>query len=238
MPRDRLNLCEKQLFGDLSFKLLIIHKMPSNLALDADALVNLRRTIIAGKSFNLSTSAGDVASKDSQPGFAHATHIHFDDGTHRVSFPLDTPTRFISSEKPIQLRSVLFAWQNKDVAIPDYIAAVQRLNADLAAPGAAGGSVQNLVFIEKLDLVTWLEGAADESEHIKPLEGEHSATKASAAGNLAAGVSRGEDGRKTAYAPTATGARVLDPRLAQIYRNERTLGDRNTVLRGIKPTVC
>ena len=212
--------------------------MPSNSVLDADALVNLRRAIIAGKSFNLSTSADDVAQKESQPDFAHATHIHFDDGSHRLSFPLDTPTRFISSERPIQLRSVLFAWQNKDVAIPDYIVAVQRLNADLAAPGAAGGSVQNLVFIEKLDLVTWLEGAADESEHIKPLEGEDLVAQADAAGNLAAGASHGGDGKKAAYATTATGARALDPRLAEIYRNERALGDRNTVLRGIKPSVC
>ena len=212
--------------------------MPSTSALDADALVNLRRAVIAGKTFNLSRSVDEVAPNESQPDLAHATYIHFDDGGHPVSFPLDTPTRFISNEKPIQLRSVLFAWQNKDVAIPDYIAAVQRLNAELAAPGAAGGSVQNLVFIEKLDLVTWLEGAADESEHIKPLEGEDSGIQADATGNLAAGTSRGDDGKKAAYATAATGARVLDPRLAEIYKNERTLGDRNTVLRGIKPTVC
>ena len=212
--------------------------MTSSSALDADALVSLRRAVIAGNAFNLSTNADDTAPEESQPDFAHATHIHFNDGNRRVSFPLDVPTRFISSEKSVQLRSVLFAWQNKDVAIPDYIAAVQRLNTDLAVPGAAGGSVQNLVFIEKLDLVTWLEGATDESEHIKPLEGENLAAQASAADSLATGASRGDDGKKAADATTIKGVKVVDPRLAEIYSSERTLGDRNTVLRGIKPTAC
>lgn len=211
--------------------------MTSASTLNTDALVSLRRAVIANSAFNFSTSADDVAPKESQPDLAHATHIHFDDGNRPVSFPLDTPTRFISSEKPVQLRSVLFAWQNKDVAIPDYIAAVQRLNTDLAAPGAAGGSVQNLVFIEKLDLVTWLEGATDESEHIKPLEGEDLAAHGSAADGLAVGASRGDDGKRATDAALIKGVKVLDPRLSEIYRNERTLGDRNTVLRGIKPTV-
>nr|6AF0_C Chain C, Cdc73 protein [Thermothelomyces thermophilus ATCC 42464] len=32
------------------------------------------------------------------------------------------------------------------------------------------------------------------------------------------------------------GRGTLDPRLAQIYSGERRMGDRNTALRGIKPT--
>ena len=210
--------------------------MASTSVIDADALVNLRRTIVAGNAFKLSTSEEDAAPLDSQPDFAHATHIHFDTGDRRISIPLDTPTRFISSDKAVLLRSVLFAWQNKDVAIPDYIAAVQRLNSELATPGAAGGSVQNLAFIEKLDLVTWLEGAADESEYIKPLEGEGADSQSGAAGGLAGSNLRGEESKKVTAASLKE-AKVLDPRLAEIYKNERTMGDRNTVLRGIKPTV-
>ncbi len=33
------------------------------------------------------------------------------------------------------------------------------------------------------------------------------------------------------------GGRTVDPRLREIYNLERRMGDRNTVLRGIKPTV-
>ena len=32
-------------------------------------------------------------------------------------------------------------------------------------------------------------------------------------------------------------AKTIDPRLQEIYNGERRMGDRNTVLRGIKPTV-
>ena len=94
------------------------------------------------------------------------------------------------------------------------------------------------MFIEKLDLVTWLEGATDESEHIKPLEGEDIAAKESAANGLAIGASRGDDGKAAADSTIVKGVKVSDPRLSEIYKNERTLGDRNTVLRGIKQTVC
>ena len=49
---------------------------------------------------------------------------------------------------------------------------------------------------------------------------------------------------KAAPAPAAPGAQAgkpvkeIDPRLQQIYNEERRLGDRNSVLRGAKPTVC
>ena len=61
------------------------------------------------------------------------------------------PTRFESSEKPVDLRSIIFAWQRKDDPITDYIAATRKLNEEL--PGAAGGAVQNLVFAERLELI-------------------------------------------------------------------------------------
>lgn len=110
--------------------------------------------------------------------------------------------------------------------------------------------MQNLVFVERLDLITWLEGASDESEYIKPLEGAAAAAasavdQAQASANIASGAAGGvsavPSGAPGATAPSGGAqqgktAKVVDPRLQEIYNGERKMGDRNSVLRGIKPT--
>lgn len=144
-------------------------------------------------------------------------------------------TRFISSEKPVDLRSIYFAWQQKDSEIRDYIAATQQLNDDVGGTDGAGAAskVQNLVFVERLDLITWLEGASDDSEYIKGLTTDGSATKsAQLASGAAGGVSTVPSG-----AAGGRSGRQVDPRLQEIYNLERKMGDRNSILRGIKPTV-
>ena len=101
-------------------------------------------------------------------------------------------------------------------------------------PRRQGAKVVNLVFSEKLDLITWLEGASNESEFIKSLEGEQEALAAAQnAAGIASGAADGSDGR----AGAVKGAKQVDQRLQEIYSGERKMGDRNTVLRGIKPTV-
>lgn len=209
----------------------------------ADSLLSLRHSIIAAEPY--------VLSEDSKPetstiDLAIAKYVYFGKAEQQILFALDSPTRFLSSGKPVSLRSVVFAWQKKDVAIPDYIAAVQKLNADLLGPNGAGDSVQNLVFIEKLDLVTWLEGAADDSEHIAGLPEElaiAAGVQASVSAGAAAigGVGPGAAVGSAQGALIASGGvrstKVLDPRLAEIYSKERKMGDHNSVLRGIKPTV-
>jgi parafibromin len=167
-----------------------------------------------------------------------------------------------AANQPIDLRSIYFAWLKKDVAIPEYIASAQELNAVLesrhrseagATATAEPPKVLNLVFVERLDLITWLEGASEESEYIKPLEGVDAgaATAAAAATQAArdsAAVASGAaggvptvssgDARSLAAARAAgKGGRVIDPRLQEIYNGERKMGDRNSVLRGIRPTV-
>ena len=93
--------------------------------------------------------------------------------------------------------------------------------------------MQNLVFVERLDLITWLEGASDESEYIKGLDSDSSAAKsAQVASGAAGGVSTVPSG-----AAGARPGKQIDPRLQEIYNLERKMGDRNSILRGIKPTV-
>lgn len=101
------------------------------------------------------------------------------------------------------------------------------------------------MFSEKLDLITWLEGASDESECIRPLGAEEAARQAGQAADVAMGR-QGVGGLEAGVGGVAgvrvdgdgRGEKVIDARLRQIYSGERRMGDRNSVLRGVKPTVC
>lgn len=202
----------------------------------SDALLSLRRAI-SSSSATVPTTSGELSTDASTDDLAKATHLYFSQPIPHI-LPITTPTRFISSETPVDLRSIYFAWQKKDDPVPDYIASAQQLNE------ALGGEqkVKNLVFIEKADLITWLEGASEESEYIKPLEGVDGEGK-TAEGE--AQVATGAAGVPTVPSGGAAGAQVatgrpvkaIDPRLQEIYNGERKMGDRNSVLRGIKPTV-
>jgi len=199
-----------------------------------DPLISLRSAIAANHP-PTPTASPDGSSPDSATdNLAIATHLHFT-APESHTIPFDTPTRFLSSDKSVDLRSIYFAWQNKDSNIPDYIAKAQALNDGLGGADGAGAAskVQNLVFVERLDLITWLEGASDESEYIKILESDGTAAKtAQLASGAAGGVSTVPSG-----AAGARAGKQIDPRLQEIYNLERKMGDRNSVLRGIKPTV-
>ncbi|KAE8336933.1 hypothetical protein BDV24DRAFT_105764 [Aspergillus arachidicola] len=219
-----------------------------------DPLLALRRAIAAG-SLPTPTTSSDPSDQNATDNLAKATHLFFRNPSPQT-IPLDAPTRFFStaSDSAVDLRSIFFAWQKKDVAIPDYIASAQELNESLRQKERKEGEqeeqVQNLVFVERLDLITWLEGASDESEYIKPLEGAAAAAasavdQAQSSANIASGaaggvsaVPSGAPGTTAASGGAQQGktAKVVDPRLQEIYNGERKMGDRNSVLRGIKPT--
>ncbi|OKL57350.1 hypothetical protein UA08_07545 [Talaromyces atroroseus] len=220
----------------------------------SDPLLSLRRAI-AAQALPSPTTSSDVsnANENLTDDLAQASHLYF---THPLphTLPLNTLTRFVSAannDTQVDLRSIFFAWQKKDVAIPEYIASAQEVNEALKRKDAGGNEqVLNLVFVERLDLITWLEGASDDSEYIKPLEGEAAAAATAAAAVADVAASAAEiDAAATATAPktavttSAAGAvagarptKVIDPQLQEIYNGERKLGDRNTVLHGIKPT--
>ena len=193
---------------------------------DHDHLLLLRNAIGADQAFV--PTASDDPGADECP-LAQATHLLFT--AQGTSLPVDAATRFVSNDKPVDLRSIYFAWLNRELAIPEYNAAATSLNEQLAS-----AKVQNLGFIERLDLITWLEGASEESEYIKPLVGDAGDASAAAAVGAASAPSA-KPGASTAAQLTRSGKGALDPRLGSIYDGERRMGDRNTVLRGIKPTV-
>ncbi|OAA48373.1 RNA polymerase II accessory factor, Cdc73 [Metarhizium rileyi] len=193
---------------------------------DQDPLVLLRKAISSSQSFI--PSASEDRGAEECP-LSNASHLQFT--AHGIALAIDTPTRFISNDKPVDLRSIYFAWLNRELAIPEYNASATALNEQLAAAGSEG-KVQNLGFIERLDLITWLEAASEESEYIKPLAGDADAAAAAAAGTAA--VTKA--GAVSTAAQARAGKGTMDPRLASVYDGERKMGDRNTVLRGIKPT--
>ena len=245
-----------------------------------DPLLALRRAI-AASSLPTPTTTPDLSAEAQQQqttdDLATATHLYFQHPTPQT-LPLTSATRFVSasSDSTVDLRSIFFAWQKKDVAIPEYIASAQELNEALKQKREGTEQVQNLVFVERLDLITWLEGASDDSEYIKPLEGAaavavaeaqaeaqaaaQSQAQAQASANIASGAAGGVSSVPSGAAGAGVGAgagagqvapggagasgaaggraaKPIDPRLQEIYNGERKMGDRNSVLRGIKPTV-
>ncbi|KAI1268234.1 RNA pol II accessory factor, Cdc73 family-domain-containing protein [Xylariaceae sp. FL1019] len=194
-------------------------------ATEQDPLLLLRQSIASGSAI-LPTASADADAPEVP--LWQATHLTFETPT-RLSLPIDTPTRFISNDTPVDLRSIYFAWLKREVAIPEYNAFASQLNADLAGKG----QVHKFAYIEKLDLITWLEGASEESECIKPLVGDKDGSTSNAAAALA---SKGAAAPAIGSTLGRSGKGTLDPRLAVIYNSERKMGDRNTALRGIKPT--
>lgn len=195
-----------------------------------DPLLALRHCITTNTPPTLHTSDNPLLPDEPQLQIAQATHIRFsatlNSRPDQRYYEFTTPTRFYTTaEQPINLRSIYFTWLNKDASLPDYIAAVKKLNEELQAPGGAGGNVVNLAFAQKVELIAWLGGESNESEFIKPLENN-------VAGDSAAGVS-GAGATQAGVAPGRGGTQV-DPRLLEIYQGERKMGDHNTALRGTK----
>ncbi|KAL1585076.1 hypothetical protein WHR41_06405 [Cladosporium halotolerans] len=202
--------------------------------LPPDPLAFLRSSI-ADSSLPIPTTSAEATT--AEQSLAAAGYLVFNRNDQHISIPLTQETRFISASlggKPIDLRSVFFCWQNRDMGTGDYIAATQALNGELSALGKSD-TVTNLVFVEKLDLVNWLSGESgeEESEFIKSLD-DNQQTRAEAR-DAAVTAAGGEDVEMRDAGVTDAAARKREEeRLREIYALERKMGDRNTVLRGVK----
>ncbi|KAI0009986.1 putative Pol II transcription elongation factor subunit Cdc73 [Xylariaceae sp. FL0662B] len=192
---------------------------------EQDPLLLLRQSIASGGAI-VPTASDDPGA--SEVALSQATHLTFTTPT-RTSLPIDTLTRFASNNTPVDLRSIYFAWLKREVAIPEYNTSASQLNDELGAKG----QVRKFAFVERLDLITWLEGASEESEYIKPLAGDKDGATSTAAAALA---SKGAAAPAIGATLGRSGKGTMDPRLAVIYNSERKMGDRNSCLRGIKPT--
>ena len=197
--------------------------------------LTLLRTSFTNRNQPILSTSPDQTASEPDPTLTQATHLVFpsQDGTQPTAISLTQPTRFNSSRGQADVRSVYVCWQNKDMSMVEYINAVTALAKELESAGKNEG-VLNLTFAEKLDLCTWLAGDMgwDESEHIQPLHGDKQARRAD--GDTAgAGKDSDVDMKDAGYLDSAARKQEED-RLRDIYAAERKMGDRNTVLRGIK----
>lgn len=197
--------------------------MATSNASSHDALLLIRQSIASQKPCIPTTTEDPSNSSDVDLSLATASYLHFTG--QQASLPLTTPTRFILSNKPVDLRSIYVAWLKQDLGIAEYHAFVSGLNEELATV-KQGEGVQTLSFVERVDLITYLEASSEESEFIKPLAAD--VANASAAARIASGAVAGS---------TAANVGPQDARLLELYNGERKMGDRNTVLRGVKPMV-
>ncbi|KAI1367626.1 RNA pol II accessory factor, Cdc73 family-domain-containing protein [Xylaria arbuscula] len=195
------------------------------MATEQDPLLLLRQSIASGSTIVPTPSADASAPEVS---LSQATHLTFTSPA-RTSLPIDTSTRFVLNDDPVDLRSIYFTWLHRDYAILEYNELASKFNQELGGKG----QIQRLSYIGMLDLITWLEGASEESEFIKPLAGDKDGSASTAAAALA---SKGAAAPVIGSTLGRSGKGTIDPRLASIYNSERKMGDRNSVLRGIKPT--
>ncbi|KAF2226204.1 RNA pol II accessory factor, Cdc73 family-domain-containing protein [Elsinoe ampelina] len=198
-----------------------------------DPLILLRDSI-ANNTTPLPTSTANPSEASDAAPLVSATHLLFNTQkpgeAAQTIISLSTQTRFISQRDnaPLDLLSVYFSWTNRDAGLQDYIAAVRALDEARTSSGLSG--VTNVGFTERVDLASWLNGETDESEFIKRADDNKESRKAA---DGAADLARGDDVTMGDAPPSG---RREEERIKSIYRMERSLGDRNTVLRGIKPT--
>ena len=217
--------------------------MASNGTEAPDVLV-LLRACISSKTLPIPTKTDDATTNTDAVPLEEATHLLFNthsaaEGAQHTALAATTPTRFISERAGAALDalSALFAWRHRDTGVGEYIAATQALSEERGRRGL--GAVTNLVFAEKLDLVNWLAGEETDSDFIKSLD-DNAATRREA--QEAADALRGLGGdvvmdEAGALLDGRDRRREEEARMREIYAGERRMGDRNTVLRGIKPTV-
>ncbi|KAL2189705.1 hypothetical protein L209DRAFT_677493, partial [Thermothelomyces heterothallicus CBS 203.75] len=106
-----------------------------------DPLLLLRHSIASGGKIIPTTSPD---SSEEAP-LSRATHLVFTDPA-RVAVPIDAPTRFTSTEgKAVDVRSIYFAWLNRDFAIPEYNAVATKLNEEMTG----GAAVHMFAFVER-----------------------------------------------------------------------------------------
>lgn len=206
-----------------------------------DPLLLLRQTIANSSLPIPTTSANPSSQAQSNVSLAQASYLLFNsdsaaEGPQHTAIALTEPTRFESAAgdgKRLDLRSVFLCWLHKDSSVQEYINATTTLNAELKQTGKSE-VVTSLVFLERLDLNTWLKGetAEHDSEYIKGSSDVGARRDADNAAQMAQG---GED-VEMRDADLADGAKRRDQeqRLREIYAAERKMGDHNTVLRGIK----
>ncbi|EPX75103.1 Cdc73 family RNA polymerase II accessory factor [Schizosaccharomyces octosporus yFS286] len=167
---------------------------------ELDALLGLKNTISKNEKPKLLASENTNSEVEN---LSDAKFVAFTESPK--PFSLDENTKFIKLEtnEPFTLRSIYFAWLLRDSSIADYIQQCSEYG------------IRNLTFLERTDLISWLEGSA-ESEHIVGLEA-----------------------KQTEKAEVPTREQKVGEKSDQVkwlQNNSRVVSNHNTILHGAKPT--
>ena len=196
-----------------------------------DPLLAFKRSIQAKQPPMTTEAPSDSAPGTPQTDLSLATHLRFSHAGPQT-FDLTTSTRVSINDETVDLRSIYFMWLKNDLPSVEYNNACQQLTNELNEDGKVGGRVRRILFGEKAEILAWLDGA-DDCQYVLPLSPE--AQKEQDEADRAVAAARGATAQQR---PTMGGvAAGLDPKLKEIYNGERRMGDRNSILRGIKPTV-
>lgn len=95
--------------------------------------------------------------KDDEPAdLKDATTLRLTETGQTYDLSMRTAFQSTSSELGfIDLRTIVNCWQCRDLSVPQYIAASDELG------------ISNLKFLERTDLIEWLDGTSTDSEYIK-----------------------------------------------------------------------
>lgn len=204
---------------------------------ESDPLLHLRVATTNSLNPILSSSADPTSAQDVVQHIKDASYLHFDNPVGQRTISLDEQTRFVLDEKPVDLRSIYVAWLNREANAAEYRQAVSFLNDSLKT-AELPYEIQILPVGARLDLTSWFKAEQEESDYIQPLDAKVASAQAADSAAVAAGAQGGIATIATATSQQARG-KTVDARLIEIYQGERRLpsGNRNGVLRGIKPTV-
>jgi len=147
--------CPSENFGQITAAAdFALTRLRRSMMATTDPLLLLRHALSTNQPPTLHSSPDPSSPSLTKEHLAQSTHLHFP--AANVVLPLDTPTRFQrKTPEPLTftLREIFFAWLLQADSTADYIAKCQALG------------INNLTFLEKADLSTWLEGG-DSSDYI------------------------------------------------------------------------
>jgi len=147
--------CPSENFGQITAAAdFALTRLRRSMMATTDPLLLLRHALSTNQPPSLHSSPDPSSPALTTEHLAQSTHLHFP--AANLVLPLDTPTRFQrKTPEPLTftLREIFFAWLLQADSTADYIAKCQALG------------INNLTFLEKADLSTWLEGG-DSSDYI------------------------------------------------------------------------
>lgn len=179
----------------------------------SDPLAVLRTALVGNHKVDV-VSGSDGEAVDFAAG--QGLKVYLPDG--EVYLPFDQATRFESETVEggaLDVKTVWFAWVHKGAGITDYISAAEEQG------------VAHLRFLERTDLISWLDGSSSESEFIK--------SDASTASGTAASETADTAQKPTVPAPSGrVEKRPISEDMKAIYDKEKQLATHKTVLHGSK----